>query len=111
MVSQFPRICRLYWTSTWPGINKPEYNTEFWCRKWLKHAKELENAELEDASTRPDDVKQATTGKRLFVNFRNPCFDGITKTWVCLNCCGLGRHLPAISQSAIPLRTCTSRGC
>lgn len=23
LVSQFPRICRLYWTSTWPGINKP----------------------------------------------------------------------------------------
>ena len=38
-----------------------------WCRKWLKRAKELESAELEAASARPDHVKQATAGKRLLL--------------------------------------------
>ena len=38
-----------------------------WCRKWLKRAKELERAELEDAASRPDHVQKATAGKRLLL--------------------------------------------
>ena len=38
-----------------------------WCRKWLKRAKDLEQAEQLDAASRPPHVRQATLGKRILL--------------------------------------------
>ena len=38
-----------------------------WCRKWLKRAKEPEDAERRDAATRPAHVQATTSNKRLLL--------------------------------------------
>ena len=38
-----------------------------WCRKWLERAKELEDAERQDALSRPAHVRSTTKGKRLLL--------------------------------------------
>ena len=37
------------------------------CRKWLRRAEKLEEAERLDANTRPSHVRDATSGKRILL--------------------------------------------
>eukprot|EP00435_Cladocopium_sp_Y103_P071499 s101_g37.t1 len=50
----------------WSECKLAEYRM-WWCRKWLKRAKELEQAEKEAAQLRPAHVKHTTANKRLLL--------------------------------------------
>ena len=50
----------------WSDKTLVEYRMH-WCRRWLRRAKELEQAEKEDAAKRPAHVRTTTACKRLLL--------------------------------------------
>ena len=52
--------------TTWSDAQIAGYRRD-WCRKWLKRATELENAEKLDWESRPEHVRANTKGKRLLL--------------------------------------------
>ena len=53
-------------TLEWDDAKMSDYRAH-WCKKWLKHALELRQAEKEDAAKRSDHVRVNTASKRLLV--------------------------------------------
>ena len=53
-------------TLEWDDAMMSDYRAH-WCKKWLKRALELRQAEKEDAAKRPDHIRSNTTSKHLLV--------------------------------------------
>lgn len=83
-----------------------------WCGKWLRRAKELEEAERLDAESRPSHVRDATSGKRILLTAEilddMPCSMRIQRFWTC--CVGVYRWL-VVFLSATPSKSRSNLAC